>query len=212
MPLLQNNETYTVRGTMDLSSGTTNFKSGSISRSTLTQEVLAEVGVSLFNCRVWNNYAAPLPTTAALDDLGLVGTWATDAKTLQTINQGSNGAATSAYAVFDIVVGNEFDTGETMQVRFRAGMVTAVADATATIDLVAYVNDGDGAIGSDLCTTAAQTINSLTKADKDFTINTASLAHGDVIECRVDIEIEDAATGTVIGEISQIQLVRDIKG
>ena len=213
MPLLQNNESYTIRGTLDLTSGTTTFKSGSISRSTLSQEVLAEVGIPVTDLRTWDDLTAFLPGTAATDDLAIIeGTWGTDNPTAQS----SDGKATTItqYARLPgLVVGNEFDTGETMQLRVRGGMITTVSDGTATVDVEAYVNDGDGGVGSDLCTTAAQSINSLTKANRDFTIDTSSLAHGDIIDIRLTVAITDTATATaVIGEISKITLLRDVKG
>lgn len=212
MPTLNSGETLTIRRNLDTSSGTLSLKDGQVSRSKLTQEDLIEYGVPLGYLKVWDDLSANLPGTAATDDLGIIeGTWGTDAPTIQT----SDGKATTVtqYARFQIPIGDSYVLGETIQVRIRGGMVTTISDTSATVDLEVYVNDGDGAVGSDLCTTAAQSINSLTKANKDFTINGASLQRGDVLDCRVAIAITDAATGTaVIGEISKISLLRDIKG
>jgi len=49
-------------------------------------------------------------------------------------------------------------------------MKTTVANGTATVDVNARIDDTDGGCGGDLCVTAAQSINSLTKANLDFVI------------------------------------------
>ena len=68
------------------------------------------------------------------------------------------------------------------------------------------------AIATNLPATAATTINSLTFANKDFTITSSSLAAGDILDVRIAIAITDSATGTaVIGEIGAIEFLLDIR-
>jgi hypothetical protein len=112
--------------------------------------------------RIWNS-GAVLPNTAAADDLGLIsGTFGTNVWTLQTIDQDDSSAATSAYARFQFSMPPEYVAGETVELRIKGGMITTVADTTATVDAVIYEYGADGAkSGSDLCATAAQTINTL---------------------------------------------------
>jgi len=152
--------------------------------------------------------------TPSANDLGLIaGTWGTDAPTLQTEDKGGNAAVETEYARFQIPITNDYVLDETLKIRIRAGMVTTVSDTTATVDLEVYFNDGDGAATTDLCSTAAQSMNSLTKANLDFTLTDNTISHGDILDCRVAVAINDGATGTVvIGEISAIKLIRDIKG
>lgn len=209
---LSSNEVLSIRGNLDISSGTFTAKDGQLARAKLTQEDLSAVGIPLHDMRVWDDLNALLPGTAATDDLAFIeGTWGTDAATLQS----SDGKATTVTqrARFMVSLGNEYVAGETVQIRVRGGMITTISDTTATVDLEVYVNDGDGGVGADLCATAAQDINSLTKSNNDFTITSASLVHGDVLDVRMTVAITDGATGTaVIGEISNIKLLRDIKG
>lgn len=185
-----------------------------IARSKLAQDDLKAFVIPWHAFRVWDAYGSNLPTAATADDLGLVGgTWATDSPELQTIDQKNNTTATSCFGRFQVVLPAEYVTGETVQIRFNCYMLTTVASTTATVDLVAYESDKGGSIGSDLCTTSPTSINSLTPANVDFTINAAGLAAGDILDCRVDIAINDTATGTaVIGAIGYAAMLCDVKG
>jgi len=205
-------ETLDVRGTLDLSKGTFQGRDDQIPRSYLTEEVLAEDASNLTQLRTWDDLAALLPGTAADDDLAVVeGTWGTNAPRIQT----SDAKATSVTQRlrFRRRLGAEYVAGGDVHLRVRAGMNTTVSDGTATVDVECYADDEDGGVGADLCATDAQSINNLTKADKDFVMTATSLAPGTVLDFRVTIAITDAATGTaVIGEISRIALLRDIRG
>lgn len=207
-------DTLAIRGTLDASSGTLTLKDDQVARAKLAREDESQVGIDLANFRVWDNMTAFLPQASATDDLGLIeGTWGTDAVTLQTADQKANGTPTATYGRKRVKLTNEYILGETLKLRVRGGMITTVSDTTATVDLEVYVSDGDGAQGSDLCATAATSINSLTKANVDFTITAGSLAYGDILDIRLAITIEDGATATaVIGEVSDFKMLRDIRG
>lgn len=182
-------------------------------RSDLIQENLAIYPFPLTELRVWDARQTLLPGTSAADDLGLYGgTFATNAIRIMTYDVKTVGA-TNLYAAGRLALPVEYVAAETVQMRFSAGMVGAVADASCTLDLTMYAIDRVGAVGSDLCTTAAQSINSLTFADKDFTITASGLSPGDELEFRVDIAPNDAAGGSSVqGAIAAIELLCDIRG
>lgn len=184
-----------------------------VARSNLSQSSLALFPIPWTWWRVWDAYQTNLPGTSAADDLGLYGgTFATDSPSIRTYDVKTAGAVT-LYARAGVPLPAEYDDGEDVVVRFHAGMLTTVADTTATIDLQAYESDGEAGIGSDLVTTAATTINSLTLADKDFVINAAGLVAGDILDMRVALAINDGASGTaVIGIIGAAYLACDIRG
>lgn len=208
----ESDETWTFRGTVDLSNATETRRDGALSRDVIAQTDLAEHVIPLTDLRVWDDNTSFLPGTAAADDLGLIeGTWGTDAPTVQTSD--AKATTVTQRAFFKAKVSHEYELGETFQIRISAGMITTISDGTATVDLEAYVPDGDGAVGSDLCSTAATTINTLATNDVDFTITAGGLVHGDEILCRATVAITDAATGTaVIGEIRGIKRLMDIRG
>jgi hypothetical protein len=92
-------------------------------------------------------------------------------------------------------------------------MATTVASVSCTVDVECYELDKVGGISADLCTTAATTINSLVFADKAFTITPTTLSAGDVLDVRITIAVNDAATATAVTPtIAGIDLLCDIKG
>lgn len=184
-----------------------------LARSYLAQETLAVYPVPWAAWRVWDALHTNLPATSATDDLGLIGgTFATASTTIQTSDLKSAGA-TTRYARCSIPLPVEYVAGQTVTLRFHAGMKTTIADNTATLDVQAYESDSEEGISADLCTTGATTINSVTLADIDFTITATALAAGDLLDVRIAVAINDGATATaVIGIIGAASLLADIKG
>lgn len=184
-----------------------------IARTKLAQDALTCYPVAFTDLRVHDSLNTDLPGTSASDDLGLYGgTFGTDGPLVRTYDVKAAGAVT-LYARALVRLPAEYEGGETVQFRLSAGMKTTVSDGTATVDVEACKLDKDGGVGSDLCATAAQSINSLTFADKDFTITATTLSPGDVLDVRFAIAVNDVATATaVIGAIGGIDLLCDVRG
>ena len=184
-------------------------------RSALAQEALACYPILPTAWRVHDAIVTPLPATPSAANLGLVGgTFGTDVPTLQSEDLKAAGA-TNKYARVLIALPVEYEAGQTVVIRLRAAMLTTAADVAATIDLSVYRSDRDGAAESatDLVTTSAQSMNSTTPADLDFTINSGGLSPGDVLDLRVHVIVNDAATATAVkAEISAAELLCDIRG
>jgi hypothetical protein len=185
---------------------------GSVARSQLTQETLVAYQIPLTSLRVHDAMITNLPGTAANDDMGLItGTPGTDVPTLQGVDFG--GTTTDEKAAFEFVLPPEYDAGETITVRVRAAMLTTISDGTATVDVECWKAGDDGAAGSDICATAATTINSLTPGNKDFTITPTGLAAGDRLIIRLAFAGSDTGNvGVMIPEISKLSVLLDIKG
>lgn len=153
--------------------------------------------VPFTNCRVWDAMQTVVVGTPASDDLGLVtGTPGTHAPKLSSGDV--KASSTTRKIAFELEVPANYDDGQTFTLRLKAGMETTIADASATIDVQAYKPSGTGTVGSDLVTTAAQTINSLTAADKDFVIDESAIDPGDKLIVVVTIATVDAATATAV--------------
>ena len=184
-----------------------------IDPSKLAIRSFAESNFPLELCRVWDAMHTNLPGTAANDDLALVtGTLGTDAPTIQSGDVKAIGA-TTRYLGANIPVPYNYVSGDSIRLRLRADMKTTVADTSATIDVEAYRNTGDGATSSDLCTTAAQSINSLDEDDYDFNITGDDFEPGESIFVRIAIAVNDAATATeVIGRLIAIKPHFDRRG
>lgn len=149
------------------------------------------------------------PVTAATTNFGLVyGTDGTDFPHLETID-GKN-ATTAVVSRVIYRLPSNYVAGSAVTIRIRAGMKTTVATNTGstTVGLNVYSNSGVGNLGSaDLNTTAAQSVNSLTAADKDFVITPTGLVAGQDLHIKMTLTVTDVATGTaVIGTVNHAEL------
>lgn len=203
-------DTLTVSGSITVPDGGVSAQTRT---SILRQDANKRFPINFGDLRVWDAFASNLPGTAASDDLAVVtGTWGTNPLLVQAGDLKAAGA-TSRYARFEVCLPECYDAAETVSLIVTAGMKTTVADTTCTIDFEVYKRDKISGIGSDLCATAAQTINSLTFAEKTFLITSSGLSAGDVLDVRVVIACNDAATGTaVIPTIAGLDFTCDIKG
>lgn len=183
-----------------------------IAQSKLAQRVLAPIAIPLTDWRTWDNLAVNLPGTPGSDDIGLVtGTWGSDAPYLSSGDL--KAANTTRYAGCFVALPNDYEAAQTVQLNLIAGMTTTVSDTTATADLEVWRLDEDGTLGAaDLCATAALSINSLTPADKTFTVTATTLEAGDILYVRLALHVQDAATGTaVIASVWKTELWADLR-
>ncbi len=179
----------------------------------LAQRVLQEIPVALTNGRVHDAITSLLPASAASDDLGIdAGSFGTNCPELLAGDLKAAGA-TTRYARFQIPVPDHYQDGETIQLRLRCAMETTVADTTCTVDCEARKSDGAGSVSAELVTTAAATMNSLTPADVDFTIDASGVDPGDLLDVRIAVACNDAATGTAVTPvIYSVSLLCDTRG
>lgn len=204
-------------GSMSISDGAVSNASisgdAAIERTKLDQEALVSFPILLTQGRVWDAVQTLLPNPSANDDLGMYGgTFGTNHPAIKTSDLKTAGA-TTRYARFLIPIPAEYDDAETLQIRVKAGMETTVADTSATVDIEAYECDKDGTVTGDLCTTAAQSINNLVAANKDFTLTATDLVSGDILDVRIAVAVNDAATGTAVrAAIYTLELLCDIRG
>jgi hypothetical protein len=90
-------------------------------------------------------------------------------------------------------------------------MLTTVSDGTATLDCEVWKDDGDGTVSADICATAAQSINSLTLADIDFTVTPTGLVGGDLLNVRLSFGGSDTGNaGVMIPTVTAITMLLDI--
>lgn len=184
-----------------------------LQRTKFKQYDLDPFPIPLISWRVWDALHTNLPGTAATDDLALIGgTFATASPVIQAGDLKAAGA-TNRRARTMVQLPHNYVAGETILLRAHCGMVTTIADVSCTVDFEVFKSDGEAGIGSDLCTTAATTINSLTDADKDFTIDGSGLNPGDMLDIRMTVACNDAATATaVIPQVGSTKLLCDTKG
>lgn len=184
-----------------------------IARSKLQQNALQKYIVPWSAFRVHDAIETLLPQPSANDDFGWppTQTFGTVAPYLRSYDLKTLTQAVYARAQFYIPP--EYDSGQTITLRIRAGMVTTVAGTSATIDAEVHKADRDGAVGADICATAAKSCNTLVTADYDFTITPTGIVPGDWFDFRLALSVVDAATGTaVIGCVYEVAFLLDIRG
>jgi hypothetical protein len=180
----------------------------------LLQRALSPFTIDFTRLRKWDEFHTNLPGTAATDDLALIGTTFGTGSLKVSAGDLKNAGATTRYARFMKELPENYEAGETITLRFYAGMETTVASVSASLDVEAFFTNYEGVVsGSDLCTTAAQSINSLVFADKDFTITPTGLVAGDWLDIRIAVAVNDSATATAVdAAIGRIQLLCDTRG
>ena len=169
--------------------------------------------IKLTDFRVHDAFATVLPGTSATDDLGLYGgSFGTNSPLIQTYDVKTVGA-TTLYGRALVQLPYNYVDGSSVSIKCHAGMEGAVADTSCTLDCEVYESDAEGGIGSDLVTTAATTINSLTYADVSYTVTAAGLVAGDWLDLRLAVAVNDGAGGaSVQAAIGSVELVCDTKG
>jgi hypothetical protein len=179
----------------------------------MAQRPLQRFSVQWTHFRIWDSLNTNPVGAAATDDLALItGTWASAAT---TINSGDCKAATTTRRIgFFISIPDNYQDGETVTLRIRAGMATTVASTSCFIDAEAYTRTGVAAgLTADLVTTAQQSMNALTAGDYDFQLNPTSLDPGMLLEFRLSVLCTDVATATaVIPTIYAVDLYVDTRG
>ncbi len=186
--------------------------SAAIARAKLALEN-KKYGIDLESVRIFDSTSnAVLPNTAANDDLGLIlGTLGTDGHSIQTGD--AKATTVTQKGRFTSHVPAEYEDGGAISLVAFAGMKTTVSDTTATVDFSVYAKDTDNTHGSDLVTTGATTINSLTLSAIPFVITPTGLVSNQELSVLMTVAITDGATGTaVIGLISQLYWLCEVRG
>lgn len=170
--------------------------------------------IPLTDFRVWDAMQTLLPGTPSADDLGLVGgTFGTATPSLRSEDLKTLGATNKRARVL-VQLPWDYVAGESVTLRFKAGMITTVAGTSATLDCEVFKlqDDPDDAIGSDLVSTSATTMNSLVFANIDFALTPTSLSPGDILDVRITAAVNDGASATaVIAGITSAKLLVDVR-
>ena len=202
-----------VQGDMHVAGALTCGTPPQIARSQLLQSNNDRYKIKPTDWRIFDAFQTPLGATPTSDDdLALVGgTFGSASPAIQAGDVKAVSKTRRARCTFELPA--EYVAGESVTIRAHAGMVTTVADGSCTVDFEVYRSDDEAGVGSDICATAAQSMNSLTDANKDFTITPTTLLPGDTLDIRMTIASVDSATVTaVIPSIGSVELLLDVKG
>jgi predicted RecA/RadA family phage recombinase len=183
----------------------------SVARSSLGQDDLAPYQIPNEAWQLWDSATRGLlgATATSADDLIFtLGTIGTAASKITGSDFGGTSATQKARYQFTVPV--EYVAGQTITLRAAAFTGTTVADTSSTIDFSVYRL---AAPTVDICATAAQSINALTVANKDFTITPTNVVPGDVLDILMTYAGVDAGDlGAIVPTINQVTLLLDVKG
>ncbi|MBU3720746.1 MAG: hypothetical protein FGM22_08320 [Burkholderiaceae bacterium] len=207
-------DTLTLPNDVDVR-GTFRARGGIIgmTRTDLEQDDFQPVHLPLENFRIWDAYGS-LVGSAAADDLGITaGAFGTGCPYL-TAGDLKAAGATTRRARTTARLPLEYVSGQSVRIVVTAGMLTTAADGSCTVDVEAYLVAGDTTkSGSDLVTTAAQSMNSTAFSDLNFELSASTLDAGAVLDIRISISCTDAATATAVTPaIADVMLSVDVKG
>lgn len=145
-------------------------------------------GLPLSTARAYNAWKDALGDTPTGGVLGLADTVGSVAK-----STASNGDSQDDAAVFLFPLPNLYVSGAAITVRIRAKKDTTAGTVADKVDLVAKLV-GD-TLGSELCTTAAQSITT-SYANYDFTVDPTGLVAGDILALEVHGITDDTGGAT----------------
>lgn len=117
-----------------------------------------------------------------------------DAVASALLGNAASGNEKNDYAGFAFCLPEDYKAGGTITVRVRAKVADTLLTTHAKVDVEAKLL-GDAALGSDICSTAAQQVTTA-YANYDFTITPTNLVAGDVLHFRVATLANDTG-GTV---------------
>ena len=179
-----------------------------IQRVKLLQQDLVAIDIPLTFWRKALTLEA-LPTSASGSDLCLqAGVAGVEGSVIKTSNP--SGVTVIQLARGLLSLSEWYVDGQTIKLRIHA-RVRVTPNVSATIDLVAYLRDGELGVGSDICATAAIAVTT-TWADKDFVITPTGLAAGDSLDVQVTADVDDTGGGnTALLEIGETKLLLDIR-
>lgn len=183
---------------------------GTVARANIVEDALQSYPIKVTDYRVWDAPQTNAVGTPANDDLGVVyNTFLTAGPSLETGDL-KNAGSTSRKVGFQFTVPPEYVAGQDITLRLNAGAKTTVASTALTIDAEVA---RQAAPTVDICATAAQSINNLTAANKDFTITPTNVVPGDVLDVVLTVLVNDTGTGTaVIGKLYKAEFLLDVKG
>lgn len=187
---------------------------GTLTRADLTEEPLVVHSVSLHDVKELTGLQLAATPSAGKFGLTQAGSFATPSGVVLT-GETANSNTKTDYCTFLVEVPNSYIAGQSLNLQITqeiagAGSTPTVA-AASTIDAKVYRLAGDGSIGTDLCTTAAQ---ALTEAPtvRTFALNNTDLVPGDVLSVWLEMAVTEGAAADANGVINKIALAFDIKG
>jgi hypothetical protein len=183
----------------------------SIARSELVEDALQPYGITIEQIRSNAGASLTAAETAGTFDI-TVGT-----NTIVANGEVTDNETEVSVAYFQFVLPPEYVAGGDVVIRMPAALIKTGSPTNngSTLDIEVFEQSDAGAVGADICATAAVTFAALdTWYNKDFTITATDLVAGDVLNVKITSSVVDseAGAGTIILNLAPPKVLLDVKG
>lgn len=179
---------------------------GQLDREDLSEDALQPYGIPANTVMAADGEALSISETAG--DLFLhVGT-----NFFQLRGEEANNETEESIGYFQFVLPPEYVAAGSVTIRLRCKLEGAGTDNSSDIDIEVY-EQADGAVGSDLCETAAQTFDAKsTYYNKDFVVTATGLVAGDILNVKIIPNVVESASSALAWYSDPPKVLLDIKG
>lgn len=182
------------------------FDDGDIGRAKLTEDAAAVYGIPVRDVMAADGAALGI-TEAAGDFYLVLGT-----NTIGLKGETANNETEASIGYVQFILPPEYVAGGDVTFRMTCSIAGAGTNNGSTIDISAY-KFASGAVGSDICATAAQTFAAkATYYNKDFSITATSLSPGDCLIIKITASVIENASSDLIFYSDPPRFLLDIKG
>jgi len=179
---------------------------GQIGRTDLTEDVLQVYGIPVNQIMAADGAALAVSETAGDFFLSL-GTNTIDLRGEESISE-----TESSVGYIQFVLPPEYVAAGDVKIRFRCKIDGAGTDNSSTFDVEAY-EQADGAVGADICATAAESFAAKsTYYNKDFTITATGLVAGDILNIKFTAAVIESAGSALAFYSDPPKMLLDVKG
>ena len=182
---------------------------GTLTRTDLTEEALAVYGVPLALVR--QEDGIPLAVAETADTFNLI----VSGNIWYLKGEISQGETETSESCFQFVLPPEYVAAGDVKVRIKNRCVLGSGTNNgSTLDVEVFEQTGNGAIGSDLVSTSAQTYAATSAwQTTDFVVDGSGLVAGDILNVVVTaVVIESGASNPIHVELDGLAMLLDIKG
>jgi len=172
----------------------------------LSEDALQVYGIKVYDVRGADFAALGISETAGDFYLSL----SSDVMTILGEIANNETEVTNGY--FQFVLPPEYVSGGDVKIRAKHQTTGAGTAVASTIDFTCKKQDGNGTVGSDLVTTAAQTIVKSTWTTSDFVVTGTGLVAGDILSVKMTTSVLETATANIQAQIDGLAMLLDIKG
>lgn len=183
-----------------------NLLDDGLTRADFTEETLKVYGITINDFRAADGAAMGISETAG-DHYLLLGT-----NTISLTTEVANNETETSVSYFQFVIPPEYVSAGDVKIRIKHTVAGAGTSNASTVDFSVYEQDGNGAVGADLVTTAATEITEDAWNTTDFVVTATGLVAGDILIVKFTSTIIESATNNIQGEFDGFAVLLDIKG